>query len=123
MANWFEPGSFDGTAKAAGYTKHEDTAREHAVMANAAGVHDTGDYRVLGAYRSGKVTVVIEQNEGPNPFAPPVYADIPIVHDPVAVVTGPVGSVAVNLADADAEEGLKRAKLAVTDPDHQKDAR
>jgi hypothetical protein len=121
MAAWHEPGAFDGLAKAAGYPRNEAAAEEHGALASAAGVHDTGDYRVLGAYRSGKVLVVIEQNEGPNPFAPPAYAEVAIVHDPVAIVTGPVGSVVVNLADADAEDGLKRAKLAVTDPDHQKD--
>lgn len=121
MATWHDEGAFDGLAKAAGLAKHDALAQDHGAVMSASGVHDTGGYRVLGAYRAGKVQVVIEQNEGPNPFAPPAYADIPIVHDPVAVVSGPVGTTVVNLADPDAEEALKRARTAVTDPDYQKD--
>lgn len=123
MARWLESGAFDGHAKAAGLRKDSAHGADHAQQARAAGVLDSGRYQVLGSYTDGDVRVVVEQNEGPNPFAPPAYAEVAIVHDPVAIVSGPVGTTVVNLADPDAVEALKRAKVAVTDPDYQKDAR
>jgi hypothetical protein len=122
-----EPGSYDAVVQAAGFKKEGTEAlRERQSEARAAEMDTEGEYRILGAFVRGsggkQVRVKVEQNTSPMAAAPPPFEGVPVVHQPVAIVEGPVGSVCVNLDDPDAEATLARAYEAVTDPNYQKDA-
>lgn len=121
-----EPGHFDDLARARGLKADGSRAQDEQNTARSRGLHAGGEYRVLGTYTKGtgnkQVKVLIEQNTSPMVGAPEPFADVAVVHQPVAVVEGPLGRVCVNLDDQDAADVLERAQQAVTDPDYQKDA-
>jgi hypothetical protein len=86
----------DADARAAG--------REPRMVRGGTGLRMTGPYEVLGAWRKGDVTVVVEQN-----------TDQAGPHDPVAVIDGPSGyRVACNPDDTD----LLAAEVAAAGGDY-----
>lgn len=119
-----EPGSFDELARGLGLKADQARTQDEQNLSRSAGLHNGGEYRVLGTYSKGtgskQVRVKVEQNTSPMVGAPEPFTNVPVVHQPVAVVTGPVGTVVVNLDDPDAQQALERAQQAVIDPDHQK---
>lgn len=121
-----EPGSFDELARGLGLKADQARTQDEQNLSRSAGLHNGGEYRVLGTYSKGtgskQVRVKVEQNTSPMVGAPEPFTNVPVVHQPVAVVEGPLGTVCVNLDDADAAEVLERAAQAVTDPNYQRDA-
>lgn len=74
-------------------------------------------YELLGAYRNGDISVVVEQNTAPR-LGVGVVETFPVV----AVVQGPLGRVALNPETEDDLPALiERTIQALTDPDYQKE--
>jgi hypothetical protein len=121
-----EPGAFDEVAKAVGLKADQARAQDETNLARSVGLHEGGEYRVLGTFTKGtgdkQVRVKIEQNTSPMVGAPEPFTDVPVVHQPVAIVEGPLGTVCVDMDDHDAQENLERAHQAVTDPNFQREA-
>jgi hypothetical protein len=90
---------------AAGFEPDDDLRTQLEGTAELVGMHTSGPYQVLGAWRRGDVAVHVEQN-----------TDQLGAHPPVAVVEGPHGRVAVNLSDPSADRLLGQAIDDVSHP-------
>lgn len=78
--------------------KHDDESKDaHVELADRVNMHESGPYVVHGVWKKGLVTVKIEQNTAAEPMGGGLSAVIQ--HPPVALVSGPNGTVACNPDD------------------------